>query len=62
MYLLPILLMIGCYFIPAGGEGLRILCSMAGLAAGVGICVLYSRRAKRQQRVFFAIERPLGSR
>ncbi len=58
VYLIPAVLMIGCYFLPASqGEGPRILCSLLGLAAGCGVCVVYSRRVKAAQRVFFEIER-----
>ncbi len=61
VYLIPAALMIGCYFLPVSqGEGPRILCSLAGLAAGCGLCALYSRRAKAARRVFFEIERGLG--
>lgn len=58
VYLAPAVLMIGCYFLPASqGEGPRILCSLAGLAAGAALCALYSRRVKAARRVFFEIER-----
>ncbi len=57
--LMPVLLMIACYFVPVpGGEGVRILCSLAGLAIGTALCMLYSRRMKKNRRVLFEI-RPL---
>lgn len=43
-YILPILLMIGFYFIPLGSEGLQILSSLGGFFLGVAICWLYARR------------------
>lgn len=59
VYLMPVLLMIACYFVPVpGGEGVRILCSLAGLAIGTALCMLYSRRMKKNRRVLFEI-RPL---
>ena len=42
-YILPVLLMIAFYFIPAGSEGTKILLSFTGLALGVLICFIYSR-------------------
>lgn len=56
VYLMPVLLMIACYFVPVpGGEGVRILCSLAGLAIGTALCMLYSRRMKKNRRVLFEI-------
>ncbi len=61
VYLAPVVLMIGCYFLPVSqGEGPRILCSLAGLAAGAALCALYSRRVKTARRVLFDIERGIG--
>lgn len=63
VYLMPIALMIGCYFLPIpGGEGVHILGSLAGLALGVAVCVAYSRKAKKQQTVFFEIEKAIMGR
>ena len=50
-YILPILLMIGFYFIPLGSEGLQILSSLVGFALGVGICWLYARRLGQKKTV-----------
>lgn len=63
VYLMPVVLMIGCYFLPLpGGEGTHILGSLLGLAAGVVLCVAYSRKAKKQQTVFFEIEKAMAGR
>lgn len=48
-YVLPIILMVAFYFLPVGGEGMKIACSFAGLALGVGICVLYSGALGRKR-------------
>ena len=45
VYILPVILMFVFYFVPSGGEGIKILCSLLGLALGVGISAVYSRRA-----------------
>lgn len=48
-YVLPVILMVVFYFLPSGGEGIRIACSFAGLALGVGLCVLYSKALSKKQ-------------
>lgn len=50
-YILPILLMIGFYFIPLGSEGLQILTSFGGFLLGVGICWLYARQLGKKSSV-----------
>ncbi len=50
-YILPVLLMIGFYFIPFGSEGLKILSSMGGFGLGVFICWLYSRSLAKKGTV-----------
>ena len=50
-YILPILLMIGFYFIPFGSEGLQILSSLGGFSLGVFICWLYARRLGQKNAV-----------
>ena len=45
VYILPVILLFVFYFVPSGSEGTKILCSLLGLALGVGISAAYSRRA-----------------
>lgn len=50
-YVLPVVLMILFYFLPGGGEGLRIAASCGGFVLGVSLCWLYARRLGRKSRV-----------
>jgi len=51
-YILPLLLMFAFYFLPFGSsEGIKILLSFCGLALGVAICRLYSKRLSEKSSV-----------
>ena len=50
-YLLPVLFMIGCYFLPFSWEGVRIAASFAGLVAGVLVCRWLTGLKKENMRL-----------
>ncbi len=63
VYLMPLLLMIGAYFLPGpAGEGFHILFSFVGLGIGIAICMAYSRKVKKSAQRLFEIERIVGER
>lgn len=55
LYLMPVLLMIAGYAAVPASEGIRILCALAGLCAGLAICVLVSRRLREKRAVEVSI-------
>ncbi len=61
LYAMPLVLMIGAYFLPLASESLRIAASALGLAVGLGACVIVSRRMKRKGKVTFKIIEVLSS-
>ena len=59
VYILPVVLMIGFYFLPLPGEGLRILASLAGLCAGVAVCIFYGKWVGKAKTQYFEVKRKL---
>lgn len=55
LYLMPVVLMITAYIIAPGSEGVRILCALLGLFAGLGLCVAVSRRMREKRAVDISI-------
>lgn len=55
LYLMPVVLMIAAYIIAPGSEGVRILCALAGLFAGLALCVAVSRRMRDKRAVDVSI-------
>lgn len=60
VYLVPVVLFLAGYFLSGVfAEGTRYLCAGAGFALGLGLAVLYDRRARREKAVTFTITRKL---
>ncbi|MBQ2691490.1 MAG: SoxR reducing system RseC family protein [Clostridia bacterium] len=49
-YILPIILMVAFYILPLPSEGMKILSSFLGLAAGGVICWLYSKKLEKEKK------------
>ncbi len=55
LYLLPIALMLAGVLAPASAESVNILLGLAGLLAGLLVCMLISRKSKKIRRLTFTI-------
>lgn len=55
LYIMPMLLMIGGYLLPFVHGNWKVLASFAGLAVGIGVCVIYSAYMKRNNEMTFHI-------
>ncbi len=61
LYIMPMILMIGGYLLPFIHGNWKVLAAFAGLALGIGICVLYSAYMKRKNEMTFRITYVLES-
>ncbi len=55
IYLFPVILMFGAYFIIPATEGVKILASLAGLAFGFLVCRLISDKILKKKSIKFII-------
>lgn len=55
IYLFPVLLMFGAYFIIPATEGIKILASLAGLALGFFVCRWISEKVLKKKTIKFII-------
>lgn len=55
LYIMPIILMIGGYFISSGTESTRVLVALGALLLGLLICFFVSKRMKKKGNMSFHI-------
>lgn len=55
LYIMPIVLMIGGYFLSSGTEGIRVLIALGAMLLGLVFCFFFSRRMKKKGKMTFRI-------